>query len=124
MTRTIYLLVYNSPLFPAHWSLWIPSADNPDIGKRLHAIGDASAGFEIAFERNYDLTTDTRHYQILPLARVLDSHLVDVEGNGDPSTDQIAHDHIEDVVLSVSAPGRSLVAASSQVSGVFLECFC
>ncbi|PSN68872.1 hypothetical protein BS50DRAFT_572057 [Corynespora cassiicola Philippines] len=60
MTRPIHILVYSSPLFPAHWSLCIPHVDDPDIGTRIHVSGDAAPGYETAFERNYNLSTTSR----------------------------------------------------------------
>jgi hypothetical protein len=49
MTCTVYLIVYNSPLFPAHWGLSTPSLHNLTIGKFFNAEGDAANGFEITF---------------------------------------------------------------------------
>jgi hypothetical protein len=118
-TRTIYLIIYNSPLFPAHWSLWIPSLHNPTIGKRLHAEGDPANGFHIIFERNYVLAADSRQHQCLPLAEVSDDHVVDVNGDGDgdgsEGSNSIAHDDLERVLLSVPVPGASLVSSGVQV---------
>jgi hypothetical protein len=115
MTRTVYLIVYNSPLFPAHWGLWIPSLDDPTVGKRLHAPGDAANGFEIDFDRNYTLDATNRQYQSLVLAEVSNYHVVDVKGDGSRRSDSTAHDDLEQVLLSVPAPGASLVSSSSQV---------
>jgi hypothetical protein len=115
MPRTVYLVVYNSPLFPAHWGLWIPQLDNPDVGKFIEAAGDAANGFDISFERNYDLGSTPRAYRKLPLADVLDQYVVDVRGDGSQSKDQTAHDCIEEVALSIPAPGRSLVSVAAQV---------
>ncbi|KAF2258102.1 hypothetical protein CC78DRAFT_479708 [Lojkania enalia] len=114
MPRTVYLVVYNSPLFPAHWGLWIPHIDNPNIGKLIHASGDAANGFIISFERNYNLGSTSRRHQILPVDQVLDHHVVDVKGDGSRSRDQTAHDYLEEVALSIPAPGRSLVSAATQ----------
>jgi hypothetical protein len=125
MPRAIHLVVYNSPLFPAHWGLWIPSAADPKVGKFIHATGDAAKGFEISFERNYNISVTRRRHQILPIAQVLDQHVLDVVGDGSRSSDQTAHDYIEQVALSVPAPARSLTSASSQVSDIYLwERFC
>ncbi|KAF2186882.1 hypothetical protein K469DRAFT_570861, partial [Zopfia rhizophila CBS 207.26] len=99
--------------FPAHWSLWIPHQDNTSIGRRIHASADAANGFEIAFERNYNLDATSRH-QILPLAQVLDHYVVDVKGDGSQLKDQIAYDYLEQVALSIPAPSRSLVSTSTQ----------
>jgi hypothetical protein len=100
MPRTLSLLIFSSPLFPVHRSLWILSTSTPHIGKRLHATGS-----EIAFERNYNIDTETRRYQILSLGEVLDDAFVmDVKGDGSESTDQVASDYLEDVVRGVEAP--------------------
>lgn len=115
MSRTICLIIYNAPLFPAHWALWVPSPDIPTIGKRLHASGDAATGFQIVFERNYDISSETRRHQVLRLDQVSDYYVVDVKGYGNLIEDQTAHDDLERVVLSVPAPAQSLVAVTSQV---------
>ncbi|KAF2752611.1 hypothetical protein EJ05DRAFT_505899 [Pseudovirgaria hyperparasitica] len=117
MSRTVHLIVYNSPLFPAHWGLWVPQKDgDQNIGKLIHATGDARNGFEVAFKRNYDLGATSRSYQLLPLAQVADQHVVDVKGDGRTGTDTTVHDYLEQVALSIPAPGRSLRSATSQGS--------
>ncbi|KAH8724355.1 hypothetical protein GQ44DRAFT_709032 [Phaeosphaeriaceae sp. PMI808] len=113
MPRNVYLLVFNSPLFPAHWSLWVPSTENPKVGKRLHATGDAASGFQIAFERNFNLDRDTRTHQIILLAQAEDQHVVDVSEDGGERMDNTAYDTLEEVALQVRAPGPSLASSSS-----------
>ncbi|KAF2681241.1 hypothetical protein K458DRAFT_420760 [Lentithecium fluviatile CBS 122367] len=108
MPRTIYLAIYNSRLFPAHWALWIPHKDDPAIGKRIHANGNASEGFTIDFERNHNIEETTGSYQLLALAEVADKFLEDVRGGGTQGVDQVACDWVEEVALSVQAPGKSL----------------
>lgn len=118
MSRTVYLVIFNSPLFPAHWALWIPLTDNQSVGKLLHATGDAAAGFQVAFERNYDLGATTRRHQVLPLAQVSDQYVVDIKGDGSRSQDQIAYDYLEQVTLRIPPPTRSLVSATSLVRDI------
>lgn len=118
MARTIYLIIYNSPLFPAHWGLWIPTLSDPTVGKVLHAEGDAANGFEIIFKRNYVPDATSRQHQFLPVAEVSDHHVMDVKGDGSLQLDSTAHDNIEQVLLSVPAPGASLVSSNSQVRNV------
>jgi len=115
MTRTVYLVVYNAPIFPAHWGLWIPSSNDPGVGKLLHAEGDAATGFDIVFKRNYALDSTTRKYTLLQVAEVSDQHVVDVTGDGSRGSDATAHDKLEQVLLGVPAPSASLVSSSSQV---------
>ncbi|KAI4647276.1 uncharacterized protein J4E79_010428 [Alternaria viburni] len=116
MPRPIYLIVFNSPLFPAHWGLWIPhpSSSDPQTGTYLNATGDAASGFSIEFERNYEIGADGRRHQLISLGDVADEHVVDVTGDGKWSVDQIARDRLEEVVLGVKPPGPSLVAADSK----------
>jgi hypothetical protein len=122
MPRPVYLIVFPSPLFAAHWGLWIPSMGELDVGKYLHATGDAANGFQVAFKRNYDLSTSGRSYQLLELAQVLDDYIVDVKGDGSESEDQTAHDYLEEVALSIPAPDRSLVPATTPVSRSSSSC--
>ncbi|KAM5361433.1 hypothetical protein ACJZ2D_013123 [Fusarium nematophilum] len=117
MARTLYLVMYNSRLFPAHWALWVPSREIPDVGKRIHAEGDVATGFTVTFERNYDIGSTGRQHQILPLAEVDESHLADVPGARSTESKLMgnikAHDTVEEVALRVPAPGPSLRSASS-----------
>jgi hypothetical protein len=115
MTRAVYLVVYNAPLFPAHWGLWIPSLDDPALGKKLHVEGDAANGFEVLFQRNYAVDATTRQHETLLLAEVSDEHVVDVKGDGSPTSDSTAHDNLERILLSVPAPAASLVSSTSRV---------
>lgn len=120
MPRTVYLIIYNSPVFPAHWGLWIPSLNDSGTGKFIEAEGDSANGFRIVFQRNHVVDATRRRYQSLPLAHVSDHHVVDVEGDGSLKSDSTAHDNLEQVLLSVPAPGASLVSSSSQVSDLTL----
>lgn len=116
MPRTISLVVFNSPLFPAHWGLWIPhlSSDLHGTGTYLNATGDAAIGFTVEIERNYKVGADGRRYQLLPLGDVADEHVTDTQGDGSWSVDKIARDRLEEVVLGVEPPGPSLVATSGE----------
>ncbi|KAI0867085.1 hypothetical protein F4860DRAFT_18185 [Xylaria cubensis] len=112
MTRTIYLIVYNSPLFPAHWALWIPSQENQTIGKRIHVEGDAATGFQLSFDRNYDKTQDSRKHEIIILAEVDDGHVIDTPGDGSNNVDREPKDAIESVAVKVPPPGPSLLSVA------------
>lgn len=118
MTRKLFLIVYKSPLFPAHWSLWIPSLADPNIGKRIHVTGDVYSGFEHEFVRNYNLENDTRTQVSIMLGEVDDKHVVDDEDspdlkNDDEERDQTPRDRIEEIALEVPAPGPSMNSAST-----------
>jgi len=117
MSRTVYLVVYNSRLFPAHWSLWVPSKDDPTIGKRIHATGDARAGFEVGMERNYDIEKTGRSHQVLYLSKVDESFIDDgvCVKNGESSTDGQPIDMMEEIAMGVPPPGPSLIRSTNSV---------
>lgn len=118
--RKIYLIVYRSPLFPAHWSIWVPSLSNTDIGKRIQVTGDSAQGFEHEFVRNYNATGTKRQRSLFLLAEVDDKHVVDVPGDGTESIDTSAADDIERSALSIPAPGKSLRVTGSSVGSIFM----
>ncbi|KAF9047144.1 hypothetical protein BDZ89DRAFT_1007296 [Hymenopellis radicata] len=123
--RQISLIVYHSPLFPAHWSLYIPSAADSGIGKIVHATGDARNGFVHELKRGYRPADDERAYSIIPIALVSSSHVVDVHSNSGlvvhtaPDEDllMLAVDDVERVLLSVPAPSKSLNSVDG--SGIY-----
>ncbi|KAH7134329.1 kinase-like domain-containing protein [Dactylonectria macrodidyma] len=117
MSRAVYVIVYTSRLFPAHWALWIPSQGDSAIGKRVHATGDARAGFEVEFDRNYDIEHTGRQHQLVPLAQVHEIFINDVSCTVGPLSSECQPcDKIEEIALLVSAPSPSLVASSSNAS--------
>ena len=126
MTRNIYLIVYGSPLFPAHWTLWIPTEANPQIGTGVHATGDVVNGFQHEFKRNYNLSEEDRAHRLFLLAQVEDQWVVDVPGDGSFSVDTTPTDGVETIALSVPAPGKSLrTSEGSAVSALIcILCFC
>jgi hypothetical protein len=119
MSQDIFLLTYDSPLFPAHWSMWVPSdrlgpgGDHNPLGKVIQVVGDPREGFEHEFKRNDELEgTGCRYHQFL-LASVPKAFVVDVVGDGSFTTDKVAVDGIERCALSVPAPGKSLKPVDS-----------
>jgi hypothetical protein len=122
MSQDIFLLTYDSPLFPAHWSMWGPSdrlgpgGDHNPLGKVIQVVGDPREGFEHEFKRNEELEgTGCRYHQFL-LASVPKAFVVDVVGDGSFTTDKVAVDVIERCALSVPAPGKSLKPVDGEVS--------
>jgi hypothetical protein len=118
MPRTLYLIVYNSPLFPAHWTMYIPSDTEEGLGTGIHATGDAADGFEVQFERRYNYGQTRRTHQQFTLGHIGDEH---VEGGvaATRSTDKTPRDALEQVASTIPAPGPSLISASSsQVTSI------
>ncbi|KAL6306021.1 hypothetical protein BKA93DRAFT_730209 [Sparassis latifolia] len=106
MTRDVYLISYDSPLFPAHWSLWVPLATEPTLGKRIHVAGDAFTGFVHEFARQYSIASTARKHTLVFLAQVQDIHVGDVIDREGCDNEPV--DDIERAALSVPAPGKSL----------------
>ena len=126
MSRPVHLIIYNSPLFAAHWSLFIPNLSTspnkpPSTGNIIHVTGDSLNGFVHGFKRNYDLEQEDRAFTLVHLCDIDEQNIFNstemefVEENGE---EVVARDVIEDLALSVMAPGRSLraVVEEGQVS--------
>jgi len=128
MSRPTYLVVYHSPLFAAHWGLWIPFYDNEnvsDIGKLIHVQGSASQGFSHEFKRNYNLSEESRSYSAILLCWIPEGKVTDVIGAGTFTTDTTPADIIEEAALEVEPPGPGLRSAHSSVSvAISTRSFC
>ncbi len=114
-SRPASLVIYHSPLFAAHWSLWIPSENDSDLGKIIHVHGSVAEGFEHEFKRNYRLSEDSRTNSIRLLGTVSGSSIVDPEDET-YYTDVIPLDIMEETALRVEAPGPSLRQSQTHVS--------
>jgi hypothetical protein len=119
-TLMAYLVCYvPSPLFPAHWSLWIPyDSRESTIGTRIHVTGDALNGFKHEFDRRHDPATDDRRPRLIELGLIDSSHISPV---GPVSNSEESHDHVipraynelEQLALKIPAPGPSLRSSAS-----------
>lgn len=113
MSRPIYLIVYHSRPFPAHWAIWIPHKNEPSpegMGKVIQVEGNPSEGFSHEFKRNYDSSQDSRLHSVILLGTIDGSNILDSDthANGKGTTDVTAIDEVEKVALSVPAPRPSL----------------
>ncbi|KAH6674070.1 hypothetical protein B0J14DRAFT_30556 [Halenospora varia] len=114
MPRPVYLLIYHSPVFAAHWALWVPTFEKEIIGttgKLINVQGDPSQGFAHEFERKYDLKDTTRSHS-LKLLYLVDSDKIS-DWTGECIIDSTPTDHIERLACTVEAPGPSLRPASA-----------
>nr|POF17740.1 hypothetical protein CFP56_13152 [Quercus suber] len=137
----LYVLIPPSPLFAAHWSLFIPDTGSSDAlcrrhdessqGRRFHVSGDRLNGFSLEIIRGYNVSKHrslgSRRFPIGILR--LNSTLHDSvrekdvqekdEDEGGGFVDNRAIDDVEQVCLDVEAPGPSLnrVGASSVAGG-------
>lgn len=138
--RILYVLIPPSPLFAAHWSLFIPDASSfdaaskpyqePKIGRRIHVSGDRLNGFTLEIVRDYDVKMHrgARQYPIatIPSASLESSgsssqgsapHLQKDEDEGGGYVDNRALDEFERICVEVEAPGPSLNRVSGSVAG-------
>lgn len=119
--RPVYIIVYNSPLFPAHWSMWIPSYDAATdavkhVGKLIHVNGDAKNGFRHEFTRNYDTTQTLSRKEVLFLGWTDTANVIDGSNEGPLLRDATATDTIERWALQIRAPDPSLRSQGSSSS--------
>ncbi|KAF2475492.1 uncharacterized protein BDR25DRAFT_279577 [Lindgomyces ingoldianus] len=93
--QPLQLIIYPSPLFAAHWALFLPSPSDPNqkAGTRIHADGSPASGFEVIFESEYDLNDCTQSYRIINLG-------------------EIEAAEVEKAARVVEAPKKTLVATS------------
>ncbi|KAB5576069.1 hypothetical protein GE09DRAFT_1215793 [Coniochaeta sp. 2T2.1] len=114
-----YLLCYvPSPLFPCHWSLWIPFNGQSGPGMRIHVTGDARNGFQHDIERAYDPKQDDRHPKVIELGNINTSSLPGKEPvcfviSGVSDETLVACSALEYLSLTIPAPGPSLKSSST-----------
>lgn len=116
--RSIYLIILHSPIFPAHWALWIPRAANPRTGKLINAVGDPATGFVHEFQRNFwpERVSSGTISTILLSDHVEASHIVDGEEAEESTIDAEAVDDVERVALGIPPPVKSLNSVTQNVS--------
>lgn len=129
----LYMLVPPSPLFAAHWSLYLPDLDKTSLGsgrqtestkgRRIHVSGDRLNGFALEIIRDYDVSkhrsVGSRRYPVASIRAVhLQQHPTvsasetqrelkdDDEGGG--YVDNRPKDDLEQACVDVDAPGPSL----------------
>lgn len=136
----LYVVVPPSPLFAAHWSLFIPDSSLhslgarvgalPTTGRRIHVSGDRLNGFSLEIIRAYDVrkhrSVGSRQYPIgLIVGDCLredahtsggeEQHQEKDEDDGGGYIDNQPRDAFEDACVQVEAPGPSLNKASNGV---------
>ncbi|KAN0116709.1 hypothetical protein V8E51_002686 [Hyaloscypha variabilis] len=120
--RPVYLVVYKSRVFAAHWTMWIPDYDantqaTANMGKYINVRGDPRNGFVHEFVRNHNMDQCTSPKEIIFLGWT-DAANVAVRSSGTNCyADTEATDRLEEGALYVPAPGPSLRSACSSSSG-------
>lgn len=107
MTRTINLSITSNGARPAHWAIFVPSADSSTMGKFIHVTGNPATGFFLEFKRNYDIKNTDREHHIIPLAEVEERFITAMVADAKEERDTIARDRLESVANIVKPPPRS-----------------
>ncbi|THH14197.1 hypothetical protein EW146_g6100 [Bondarzewia mesenterica] len=115
MTRTVYFAVFNSILFPAHWGLWIPTVEKPELGKMIQVNGDPLSGFQHDFERNCNIKDTKRTHILFVLAEIEDRFVLDLPPNVDNPQEPAAIDEIEQKAIAIPPPTKSLRSSADAV---------
>ncbi|EFW21390.1 hypothetical protein D8B26_001598 [Coccidioides posadasii str. Silveira] len=119
------LIVDHSPLFPAHWSLFVAHPSCPEIGKRVHVEGSVYAGFTHAVQRRYKLGSVGKNFSLLELGELTggkggeeeeeEALVKHIHANADVDADAAEYgeevkpiDRLEKVAIGIVAPGGSL----------------
>ena len=125
MTQPLYVLVYPSPLFAAHWSLWLAHTDasghESHIGHRIHVTGDRLNGFEYEYIQDYNIQEDERKPKVFTIG-LISSTLLESKVQ-----DKVMLTNIDDkvefynvfdkVCQQVKPPGPSLNKVNSKSTG-------
>ncbi|KAG8162714.1 hypothetical protein KVR01_007192 [Diaporthe batatas] len=121
-TVDIFLLCYlPSPLFHAHWAVFVPDQARPTCGTVVNVRGDPLNGFAHEFERGYIPSEDPeKPPKVLNLGAIA-KNLIEFERPVPDGKDATACNQLERLALSVDAPGRSLGRGASKDGRVRLE---
>jgi hypothetical protein len=107
MSRKIYLLKYPAqPRQRSHFGIWVPSGEGHSTGKIIQVLGTPFTGFNLEFQRSYDLN------KALPIPVVIELGAVQPEsvvGNNYSrrSPDKTPLDKLETLATFVTPPRPS-----------------
>lgn len=113
--RPVYMIVYDSPMFKAHWTYFIFQENSETTGTAVHVVGDVRNGFQHQIKRNYNHSLSNARHRVINIGHVHSSHFSDVTGDGSFYIDTVARNSFEQALLSVPAPGPSMNPASGPV---------
>ncbi|KZV86240.1 hypothetical protein EXIGLDRAFT_840935 [Exidia glandulosa HHB12029] len=108
--RHIYLVSQCYQPGRSHWSLWIPSLQNPLIGRVIHVRGSVIRGFAVEFKDNhkFNIEDDSELYQFTHLGEVPATSLVD---SLDPRVEGDVRDDYDIAAYALELPARDSVNA-------------
>lgn len=113
--RQLRVVVYHSPLFRAHWGVIVPnSASEESLYTKIHVTGSLAEGFVHEFQRTYDLDTTGRTNSTFDLGTVDKDAVATFPSVVIRPEDMITPtNRLEQIALTVPAPGPSLRSATS-----------
>ena len=114
--RPLYLMVFRSALFKAHWSFWAPALDDgaQKVGQRVHVTGNVRNGFQLEFVRNYDLTETSGYPTIIEIGAMRTEILQDTPLDRREFREDTPRDRFEFIAQSIPAPSGSLNKVNEQ----------
>lgn len=114
----LHLLCYiPSPLFHAHWAIFVPNQADSQRGTVINVRGDPLHGFVHEFERGYIPSEDPEKPPFMTKLGAVEDTLVSTPQVLEAGIDVVACTELERLALSIPAPGASLgTSASKEVS--------
>ena len=75
--RTMYLIVYNSEVDPAHWSILVPQQNSQTVGTMIHVVSSPNGGFQhqIRATTNNVREADTKNSRLESLMNTISQDL-------------------------------------------------
>ena len=112
---TIKVIVYHSRLFKAHWAILVPDQGNSHTTTKIQVTGSLAAGFKHEFQRRYNPEGTGRGHSLYELGSVPKKAVAPVEEGtiDEMDTKTAARNRLEQIALTVPAPGPRLRSASS-----------
>lgn len=121
--RPIFLLVWPSALFKAHWAIFIPEASDKTFktGKYIHAEGNPKDGFNFQVVRGWDMNQSRRRPQVpIEIGWVPANLVSDIATEGGRLVkESVARDQLEAYMAAIPTPDATMihVAAGQSSSG-------
>ncbi|CAG8073858.1 unnamed protein product [Penicillium olsonii] len=114
----VELLIYNGAPFKDHWSYWVRSHQDPDLGVLIHAAGDVRNGFQFEIKRGHDFrATGNLPTKRIPLQWVGKEFFIEkaMFNSGQYKVDQTPVCYFEASAHKVKVPEKTLRAVDDKV---------
>ncbi|KAJ5343376.1 uncharacterized protein N7506_003200 [Penicillium brevicompactum] len=115
----VELLIYNGAPFKDHWSYWVRSHQDPDLGVLIHAAGDVRNGFRFEIKRSHDFrATGNLPTKRIPLQWVGKEFFIEkaMFNSGQYKVDQTPVCYFEASAHKVKVPEKTLRAVDDKVT--------